>query len=68
LIEDYHLACRAGRVDDNLFVIQFLPIYLTDMARAWLNHLPSNSINCWEDIKEIFISNFQGTYVWSGNP
>jgi hypothetical protein len=38
------------------------------MARAWLDHLPSNSINCWEDIKEIFIGNFQGTYVWSGNP
>jgi hypothetical protein len=27
-----------------------------------------NSIDCWEDLKEIFIGNFQGTYVHPGNP
>jgi hypothetical protein len=36
-LEDYHLACRVGTVDDNLFIIQFLPIYLADTVRAWLN-------------------------------
>jgi hypothetical protein len=24
-LEDYHLACRAGRVDDDLFIILFSP-------------------------------------------
>jgi hypothetical protein len=38
------------------------------MSRPWLNHLPRNSIDYWEDLKEIFTSNFQGTYVWPGNP
>jgi hypothetical protein len=67
-LEDYHLACRVGRVDDDLFIIQFISIYLADIARAWLDHLPRNSIDCWEDLKEIFIGNFQGTYVRPSNP
>jgi hypothetical protein len=33
-LEDYHLACRAGGVYDDLFIIQFLLIYLADSARA----------------------------------
>jgi hypothetical protein len=44
-LEDYHLACRAGGTDDSLFIIQFLPIYLADMARAWLDHLSRNTID-----------------------
>jgi hypothetical protein len=60
--------CRAGGADSDQFIIQFLPIYLADMSRAWLNHLPKNSIDWWEDLKEIFTSNFQGTYMRLGNP
>jgi hypothetical protein len=33
-LEDYRLVCRVAREDDDLFIIQFLPIYLADMARA----------------------------------
>jgi hypothetical protein len=44
-LEDYHLACRAGRADDDLFIIQFLPIYLVDSARAWLDHVPRDMID-----------------------
>jgi hypothetical protein len=44
--------------DSDLFIIQFLLIYLADTSRAWLNHLPRNLIDCWEDLKEIFTSNF----------
>jgi hypothetical protein len=44
-LEDYNLACRAGGADSDLFIIQFLPIYLADTSRAWLNHLPRNSID-----------------------
>jgi hypothetical protein len=33
-LEDYRLACWAGGVDDDLFIIQFVTIYLADMAKA----------------------------------
>jgi hypothetical protein len=62
-LEDYHLTCRVGGADDDLFIIQFLPIYLADTSRAWLDHFPRNSIDCWEDLKEIFTSNFRGKYM-----
>jgi hypothetical protein len=67
-LEDYCLMCRVGGVDNDLFIIQLLPIYLADTSRAWLDHLPKNLIDCWEDLKEIFTDNFQGTYVWPSNP
>jgi hypothetical protein len=35
-----------GGVNDDLFIIQFLPIYLDDMARASLDHLPRSLIDC----------------------
>jgi hypothetical protein len=39
-LEEYCLACRAGGADSDLFIIQFLPIYLADTSRAWLDHFP----------------------------
>jgi hypothetical protein len=57
-LEDYCLMCRVGGLDSDMFIIQFLPIYFVDTSRAWLNHLPRNSINCWEDVKEIFTGIF----------
>jgi hypothetical protein len=66
-LEDYRLTCRVGGADDDIFIIQFLPIYLANTSRAWLDQLPRNSIDCWDDLKEIFTSNFQGTYVWPDN-
>jgi hypothetical protein len=62
-VEDYHLAFRAGGANDDLFIIQFLPIYLAKSARAWLDHLPRNTINSWDDQREVFTGNFQGRYV-----
>jgi hypothetical protein len=67
-VEDYCLTCRAGGVTDDLFIIQFLPIYLAKSVGAWLDHLPRNTSNCWDDLWEVFTSNFQGTYVRTGNP
>jgi hypothetical protein len=67
-LEEYHLSCRAGGVDDDLFIIQFLPIYLVNVSRASLDHLPKNSIDCWEDLKEIFTGIFEGRYMQPGNP
>jgi hypothetical protein len=42
--------CKAGGVNDDLFVIQFLLIYLADSVRAWLDHLPRNIFDTWEDL------------------
>jgi hypothetical protein len=33
-LEDYRLMCKSGRANNDLFIIQFLPIYLVDSARA----------------------------------
>jgi hypothetical protein len=68
LLEDYCLACWAGGVDGNHFIIEFLPIYLADMATAWLDHLSRNMIDSWEDLKEIHIDNFQGMYCGPATP
>jgi hypothetical protein len=67
-LEDYRLACRAGGADDDFFIIRHLPLYLADSARAWLEHLPPRRINGWPDLRDVFIGNFQGTYVRPGNP
>jgi hypothetical protein len=39
-LEDYRLTCRVGGADNDLFIIHFLPIYLADTSKAWLDHLP----------------------------
>jgi hypothetical protein len=41
----------------DLFIIQFLPIYLADFASAWLDHLPRDVIHSWDVLREIFTSN-----------
>ena len=57
-LEDFCLAYRTGRADDDLFIIQYLPLYLTESARAWLEHLPTYNIHSWVDFKCIFLGNF----------
>jgi hypothetical protein len=37
-LEDYHLTCRAGGANNDLFIIQFNLNYLADSTRAWLDH------------------------------
>lgn len=66
-LEDYCLACRVGGADDDLFIIQYLPIFLADSARAWLEYLPGGCIRDWADLRSIFVGNFQGTYTRPGN-
>ena len=33
----------------------------------WLEHLPADQIHNWADLVQIFVGNFQGTYVRPGN-
>jgi hypothetical protein len=39
-LADYRLACQLGGTDDDNFIIRNLPLFLSDAARAWLEHLP----------------------------
>ena len=64
----YRLAYQAGGADNDDFIIRNLPLFLADSARARLEHLPSNAIQSWADLKEIFVGNFQGMYKRPGNP
>ena len=43
------------------------PLFLSDTARAWLEHLPPGQISNWDDLVQAFAGNFQGTYVRPGN-
>ena len=57
-LEDFRLAYRARGVDDDHFIIQYLPIYVGEHVRAWLEFLLPDSIRDWVDLKRIFIGNF----------
>jgi hypothetical protein len=48
-------------------IIRNLPLFLSDAARAWLEHLPPSQISNWDDLVKAFAGNFQGTYVRPGN-
>jgi hypothetical protein len=56
-------ACQLGGTDDDNLIICNLPLFLSDAARAWLEHLPPTQIYNWEDLVRAFAGNFQGTYV-----
>jgi hypothetical protein len=62
-LTDYRLACQLGGADHDNFIICNLPIFLSDAARAWLEHLPPAQISDWDDLVKAFAGNFQGTYV-----
>jgi hypothetical protein len=64
---DYWLACQLGGTDDDNLIIRNLPLFLSDAARAWLEHLPPAQIFGWDDLVKAFAGNFQGMYVRPGN-
>jgi hypothetical protein len=39
-LADYRLACQLSGTDNDNFIIHNLPLFLSDAARAWLEHLP----------------------------
>jgi hypothetical protein len=62
-LADYWPACQLGGTDDDNLIIRNLPLFLSDAARAWLEHLPPAQISNWDDLVKAFVGNFQGTYV-----
>jgi hypothetical protein len=51
-LADYRLACQLGGTDDDNLIIRNLPLFLSDAARAWLEHLPPAQISNWDDTLE----------------
>jgi hypothetical protein len=66
-LADYRLACQLGGTDDDNLIIRNLSLFLSDAARAWLEHLPPAQISNWNGLVKAFVGNFQGTYVRPGN-
>jgi hypothetical protein len=66
-LTDYQLACQLGGTDDDNLIVRNHPLFLSDIARAWLEHLPPAQISNWDDLVKAFADNFQGTYVRPGN-
>jgi hypothetical protein len=62
-LADYRLACQLGGTDDDNLIIRNLPLFLSDGARAWLEHLPPAQISNRDDLVKAFAGNFQGMYV-----
>jgi hypothetical protein len=59
--------CQLGGTNDDNLIIRNLPLFLSDAARAWLEHLPPAQISNWDNLVKAFAGNFQGTYVRPGN-
>jgi hypothetical protein len=57
----------ASYVERLNLIICNLPLFLSDAARAWLEHLPPAQISNWDGLVKAFAGNFQGTYVRPGN-
>jgi hypothetical protein len=55
---DYHLACQLGGTDDDNLIIRNLPLFLSDAARAWLEHQTPAQISNWDDLVKAFAGNF----------
>jgi hypothetical protein len=55
---DYRLACHLGGTDDDNLIIRNLPLFLSDTARAWLEHLPPWQISNWDNLVQAFAGNF----------
>jgi hypothetical protein len=66
-LADYRLACQLGGTNDDNLIIRNLPLFFSDAAWAWLEHLPPVQISNWDDLVKAFAGNFQGTYVRPGN-
>jgi hypothetical protein len=55
---DYRLACQLGGTNDDNLIIRNLPLFLSDTARAWLEHLLPGQISNWDDLVQAFAGNF----------
>jgi hypothetical protein len=48
----------AGGTNDDKLSIHNLPLFLSDNAQAWLEHLLPTQIHDWDDLVRVFRGNF----------
>ena len=56
----YELSIEAANGDEKVMANWF-PMALKDEARSWLLNLPPGSISSWDEMRNRFVANFQGT-------
>ena len=56
----YELSIEAANGDEKVMANWF-PMALKDGARSWLLNLPAGSISSWGEMRDCFVTNFQGT-------
>ena len=50
-LEDYLIACNC-QGGNHITAMQYLQLMLTGSARGWLQSVPKNSFNTWEEFKD----------------
>jgi hypothetical protein len=61
-LDDFIAVTIGGGSRDN--ALQLLSLHLKDNTRAWLNNLAPENIRSWEEFRQAFVANFQGTSRW----
>ena len=56
----YELSIEATKGDEKVMANWF-PMTLKDGARSWLLNLPPGLISSWNEMRDRFVANFQGT-------
>jgi hypothetical protein len=56
-----------GGATDDWVIIRQLPLFLSNTARAWLEDLPPQQIDDWDDLMRVFKANFKGSYMRPSN-
>ena len=56
----YELSIKATNGDRKV-MSNWFPMALKDGARSWLLNLPPGSISSWDEMRDHFVANFQGT-------
>nr|BAB39950.1 putative polyprotein [Oryza sativa Japonica Group] len=57
----YESAIEAAHGDENTKA-KVIHLTLDGIARSWYFNLPANSIYSWEQLRDVFVLNFRGTY------
>src|ERR1044071_1867442 len=60
-LSDYLTAVRIAGGNRRV-AVRYAPLMLQGSDQTWLNSLPKDSVNCWEDFTTEFIHNFTSTY------
>ncbi|CAD6212108.1 unnamed protein product [Miscanthus lutarioriparius] len=55
-----------SETDPKIWLIQYLPVYLTDSAKNWLNNLQEGMIKRWADLEKAFCNHFEGAFTKPG--